>query len=59
MEKYKNRQEKREVTETMNALLLPMIDYLNVYTANRVRKALYLLGEIEIKPQAESEDKEC
>ena len=56
MEKYKNRQEKREVTETMNALLLPMIDYLNVYTANRVRKALYLLGEIEIKPQ-ESEDK--
>lgn len=57
MEKFKDRKEQREVTETMNALLLPMLNYLNADAAIKVRRALYLLGEIEIEPQ-ESEDKE-
>lgn len=55
MEKFKDRKEQREVTETMNALLLPMLDYLNADTAIKVKRALYLLGEIDIEPQ-ESED---
>jgi hypothetical protein len=58
MEKFKDRKEQREVTETMEALLLPMLNYLNTDTAIRVRRALYLLGEIEIEPQTESEDNE-
>lgn len=53
---YKDRREQRRVTETMNALLIPALSYLNNDTANIVRRALYLLGEIEIDSQ-ESEDK--
>lgn len=55
MEKFKNRKEQRQVTETMNALLCPMLDYLNVDTAIKVKRALYLLGEIDIESQ-ESEE---
>lgn len=51
MKKFKDRKEQREVTETMNALLLPMLDYLNADTAIKVRRALYLLGKIEIESQ--------
>jgi hypothetical protein len=57
MRKFMDRKEQREVTETMNALLLPMLDYLNTDTAIRVRRALYLLGKIDVEAQ-ESEDKE-
>lgn len=57
MKKYKSRKEQRKVTETMNALLLPSLSYLNNDTAIIVKRALYLLGEIEIECQ-ESEDKE-
>lgn len=53
MEKYKDRHEKRKVTETMNALLLPMSHCLNSDTAIIVNRALYLLGEIEIEEQKE------
>lgn len=55
MEKFKDRKEQREVTETMNALLLPMLNLncLNADTAIKVRRALYLLGEIEVEPQAD------
>lgn len=56
MEKFKDRKEQREVTETMNALLLPMLDYLNADTTIKVKRALYLLGEIDIEPQ-ESEER--
>lgn len=56
MEKFKNRKEQREVTETMNALLLPMLNFFDNNTAIKVKRALYLLGEIEIEPK-ESEDK--
>ena len=56
MEKYKDRREQRKVTETMNALLLPMSYYLNSETAIVVKRALYLLGEIEVESQ-ESENK--
>ncbi len=48
---YKDRTEQRRVTETMNSLFLPMLNYLNNDTAIIVRRALYLLGEIKIKPQ--------
>lgn len=47
MRNYKDRSEQRKVTETMNALLLPMLTYLNNETAIIVKRALYLLGEIE------------
>ena len=57
MEYYKDRLEQRRVTETMNALLLPMMYYLSNDTAIIVRRALYLLGELDIEPH-ESEDKE-
>ena len=56
MEKFKDRKEQRGLTETMNALLLPMLDYLNADTARKVKRALYLLSEIDIEPQ-ESEGK--
>lgn len=54
MEKFKDRKEQREITETMNMLLLPMLDLLNSDTAIKVRRALYLLGKIEIEsPESE------
>ena len=55
---YKDRTEQRRVTETMNALLLPLTYYLDNETAIIVKRALNLLGEIVVEPQ-ESEDKEC
>ena len=57
-EKFKDRKEQRKVTEIMNALLLPLLSYLNSDTAIIVKRALYLLGEIEIEPQ-ESEEQAC
>ena len=53
---YKDRRERRKVTETMNALLLPILPHLTSDTAIIVKRALYLLVEIEVEPQ-ESEDK--
>ena len=55
MEKFKDRKEQREVTELMNALLRPMVYYLDTDTAIKVRRALYLLGEIEIESQEGSD----
>ena len=55
---YKDRREQRKVTETMNALLSPLLPYLTSDTAIIVRRALYLLGKIEIDPRGESEDTE-
>ena len=57
MEKYKDRDERQKVTETMNLLLSPILPNLNSDTAISVKRALYLLGEIEIESR-ESEDKE-
>ena len=54
-EKFKDRKEQRKVTETMNALLLPLLPHLTSDTAIIVRRALYLLGEIEIEPQEREE----
>lgn len=51
MKKYQSRKEQRNVTETMNALLLPLLPYLTSDTAVIVKRALYLLGEIEVEPQ--------
>ena len=48
--KYQSRKEQRNVTETMNALLLPLLPYLTSDTATIVKRALYLLGEIEVEP---------
>lgn len=50
MKKYQSRKEQRNVTETMNALLLPLLPYLTSDTAIIVKRALYLLGEIEVEP---------
>ena len=50
-EKFKDRREQRKVTETMNALLLPILPNLNDDTVTVVRRALHLLGEIGIEPQ--------
>ncbi len=49
--KFKDRKEQRKVTETMNALLLSLLPHLTSDTAIIVKRALYLLGEIEIEPQ--------
>ncbi len=57
MKRYQNRKEQRNVTETMNALLLPLLPHLTNDTAITVKRALYLLGEIEVEPQERS-DKE-
>ncbi len=46
---FENRKEQRKVTETMNSLLLPMIQHLNKDTADIVNTALHLLGSIPIK----------
>lgn len=54
-EMFKDRKEQRKVTETMNALLAPLMPYLTSDTAIIVRRALYLLGKIDIEPQ-EGED---
>lgn len=51
MKKYQSRKEQRNVTETMNALLLPLLPYLTSDTAIIVKRALYLLGEIEVESQ--------
>lgn len=56
MVKYKDRKEQRMVTETMGALLLPMVDFLNNNTAILVRRALFILGETDIESQEESEE---
>ena len=58
MKKYQNRKEQRNVTETMNALLLPLLPYLTSDTAIIVKRALYLLGEIEVDPQESDQVKE-
>lgn len=50
MKKYQSRKEQRNVTETMNSLLLPLLPYLTSDTAIIVKRALYLLGEIEVEP---------
>lgn len=55
MANYKDRCEKRKITEGMNALLLSLLPYLNSETAIIVKRALYLLGEIEIEPQEREE----
>lgn len=54
--KFKDRKEQRQVTETMNSLLLPLLPHLTNDTATIVERALYLLKEIEIESQ-ESEGK--
>lgn len=57
MNKYQSRKEQRTVTETMNALLLPLLPYLTSDTAVIVKRALYLLGEIEFE-ETEGSNKE-
>lgn len=53
MENYKDRSEQRKVTETVNKLLLPLLPYLNSETVIIAKRALYLLGEIEVGSQGE------
>lgn len=53
--KFKDRKEQRKVTETMNALLLPLLSYCNNDTKEIIKRALYLLGEIEVEPQEREE----
>lgn len=48
--KFQDRKEQRKVTETMNALLLPLLPHLTSDMAIIVKRALYLLGEIEVEP---------
>ena len=55
--KYKDRKEQRKVIETMSALLLPLLPYYDNDTKDIIKRALYLLGEIEVEPQ-ESEEEE-
>ena len=54
--KYKDRKEQRKVTETMNSLLSPLLNHCNNETAIVIRRALYLLGKIDIESQEESEE---
>ena len=55
MVNYKDRREQRNVTETMNNLLLPLLPHLNSEVASIVKYSLYLLDNIEVEPQ-ESEE---
>lgn len=57
MKKFKNRKEQREITETMDSVLLPLLEYFNAETAIKIRRGLYLLSKIDIEPQ-EDEDGE-
>lgn len=56
MEKFKNRKEQREVTETMNSVLLPLLEHFNTETAIKIRRGLYLLSEIDVEPQEGEEE---
>lgn len=55
---YKDRREQRKVTEAMNSLLLPLLPYLSSETAIIVKRALCLLGEIEVESQEGANDVE-
>ena len=55
MKKFKNRKEQREITETMDRVLLPLLEYFNAETAIKIRRGLYLLSKIDVESQ-ESED---
>lgn len=57
MEKFKNRKEQREVIETMDKVLLPLLEYLNAETAIKIRRGLYLLSKIDVEPQESERDK--
>ena len=54
--KFKNRKEQREVTETMNALLLPLMQYLNEETSTIVKKSLEILSTVEIENKENSDE---
>lgn len=49
MELYESRKEQRHITEEMNALLLPLARYLDDDTKKVVKRALYLLENIDIQ----------
>jgi hypothetical protein len=53
MEYYESRYEQRKVVETMDALIGPMCRYLNEETSELVQRALYLLRELDVKPDKE------
>jgi len=53
--KFTTRKEQRKVTETINAILCPLIPHLREDEADAVQTALTILQEIEI----ESEEEEC
>ena len=57
IEKFKSRKEQREVTEAMNAVLLPLLEHFDAETAIKIKRGLYLLSKIDIEPQ-EGNDKE-
>ena len=52
MKLYESRKEQRHVTEEMNALLLPLARYLDDDTKKVVKRALYLLENIDVKENA-------
>ena len=56
MVKYKDRKEQRKVTETMDSLLLPLLDHCNNDTATTIRRALYLLGHIDVESHERDND---
>ncbi len=51
--KFKNQKEARDVRETMTALLIPLINHLDVRTQNACEITLRILAETDV----ESEDK--
>ena len=56
MEKFKSRKEQREITETMNAVLLPLLEHFDTETEIKIRRGLDLLSKIDIEPQEGSEE---
>lgn len=59
IERFKDRTEQRRVTETVNGLLLPMLNYLNADAAIAVRRGLYLLGEIGVEENEQKPKSNC
>ena len=54
--KFKDRKEQRQVTETMGALLLPLMPFLNEETCNRIEIGMRILRDTDIEEQEKDDE---
>ena len=52
---FESRQEKRRVSEAMDAVLCPLMQYLDKDMAALVKRGLEILRETEVKDNADSD----